>query len=127
MSYIHIIVETKASGKTKSKHYIEKDCVDENEVLEDIVMPYLSGKPRILIEGAFVSAGDIEKMSVFKSNENSDALYERARVENNNRANRMAASGVFVSGIGATLFGAIHSGAEDVTQRFLREAMKKAK
>jgi len=127
MSYIHVIVETKAVGKTKSKHYIEKDCVNESDVLEDIVIPYVTGNSRILIDGAFVSAGDIEKMSVFKSDENSDVLYERARVESNNRANRMAASGVFVGAIGATLFGAIHRGAEDITQRFLRDAMKNAK
>ncbi len=127
MSYIHVIVETKASGKTKSKHYIEKDCVDENEVLEDIIIPYVSESARILIEGAFVSSKDIEKMLVFRSEENSDFLYEKARAESDRQASRMASEGVFMAGFGPTLFGAIHDGAEDITKTIIREAMKKAK
>lgn len=124
MRYIHIVVETKAVGKAKSKKYIEKDCLDEIEVLENFVIPYVNGKSRIFIDGSFVSTADIEKMSIFRSEDNSDTLCDNAREKSNRLSERMASQGVFFGGFCTTLFSAIHQEASDVSKEFFRKAMK---
>ena len=124
MSYIHIVVETKAVGKAKSKQYIEKDCLDENEVLKDFVIPYVNGNSQIFIDGSFVSKVDIEKMSIFRSEDNSDTLCDKAREKSNRQSDRMASQGVIFFGCGTTLFSAIHQEASDVSKEFFRIAVK---
>ena len=68
MSYVHVIVSMKKSpskAKEKTKHYMQLDCT-KDEALEDILVPYASNSNRILVEGAFISAADIEKIAVLK-------------------------------------------------------------
>ncbi|HDG7849618.1 hypothetical protein [Klebsiella pneumoniae] len=133
MSYIHVLVEMKNSGNSKAKSkgktkiYIESDCANEDEVLEDIIIPYVSNSTRILIEGAFISAVDIEKMTVVKSNEDSKQLYAKASAEIEARASRMAFQGVLMGGFGVSMYGAIIQMGEDITTEIIRKAMKMSK
>lgn len=80
---------------------------------------------RILIDGSFVSASDIEKVTVFKSDEDSKTLYENASAASQARSSRMAAKGV-IGFFGTNMFAAITSQAEDITTDILKEAMKRA-
>ena len=49
---------------------MQLDCT-KDEALEDILVPYASNSNRILVEGAFISAADIEKIAVFESSDDS--------------------------------------------------------
>jgi len=127
MGYIHIIAEMKKSSKSKekTKYHIQVDCVSEDDALENILVPYASNASRILIDGAFVSASDIEKVTVFKSTDDSKTLYERESAESDARSSRMAAQGV-IGFFGTTMYAAICNQANDITTEILREAIKRA-
>jgi hypothetical protein len=126
MSYIHIIVEMKKAPKSKekTKYYIQLDIDNEQEALDEIIIPYVTNSSRILIEGAFVSAANIEKMEIFSSDDDSKTLYEKESAESDARSRRMATQGV-IGFFGTTMHGAIKSKAEDITMDTLRKAMKK--
>lgn len=133
MSYIHVLVKMKKSGNTKAKSsekakiYIESDCTNEDEVLEDLIIPYVSNSTRIFIEGAFISAADIEQMTVVKSIEDSKKLYAKASAESEARSSRMASQGVFIGGFGVSMYGALIQMGEDITNEIIRKAMKMSK
>ncbi|MQB55699.1 hypothetical protein DXU84_22160 [Rahnella sp. RcJ3] len=115
---------SKAKSNEKLKIYIESDCDNEDEVLENIIIPYVSNSTRILIEGAFISAADIEQMTVVKSDEDSKKLYEKASAESEARSSRMASQGVLMGGLGVSMYGAIIQMGEDITTEIIRKAMK---
>ena len=126
MSYVHVIVSMKKSpskAKEKTKHYMQLDCT-KDEALEDISVPYASNSNRILVEGAFISAADIEKIAVFESSDDSKTLYEKESAESEARSARMASQGV-IGFFGTTMYAAIHNQATDITSQILREAMKR--
>jgi len=129
MNYIHVIAKMKKSSspkvKEKTKYYIQSDCVSEDDVLNEILIPYASGASKIMIEGAFVSANDIEQISIFESSEDSKALYQKESVESDARASRLASEGVFSTFVGTTVHSAILRHAQDITSNMLREAIKR--
>ncbi|MFT2794015.1 hypothetical protein ACMV5I_28985 [Serratia sp. T13T92] len=129
MSYIHIIAHMKkknSNPKVKEKPilHIEADCKSKEDALTNILIPYVSNSGRILIGGAIVSAADIEKISVFESHEDSKTLYRIKSQEMEASSTRMASQGV-IGFFGTTLYGAIHSKAQEITNDILREAMNR--
>ncbi|TNV19442.1 hypothetical protein FH968_14590 [Buttiauxella sp. B2] len=72
MSYTHIIVKMKADGKNKSLSHTETN-LDESFVVEHIIKPYIAGEI-VIVDGARAESQAIEKISVFRSEEDIQQL-----------------------------------------------------
>lgn len=72
MSHTHIIVKMKSESFRKSAYLIETD-LDEGFVVEHIIKPYINGKV-IFVDGARAEYQNIEKITVFSSDEDMSEL-----------------------------------------------------
>jgi len=72
LSYTHIIVKMKSESLRKSACLIEID-LDENFVVEHIIKPYIAGGV-IFVDGTRAEYQNIEKISVFSSDEEMSQL-----------------------------------------------------
>ena len=78
--YYHVIIEL--NEKNSRKYNIELselDKTDDNELIEDIVKPYLN-KKEFFFDGRMLSMEDISSLKIYKTNEISKVLSDR---ENN--------------------------------------------
>ncbi|KIL45170.1 TIR domain-containing protein [Jeotgalibacillus soli] len=76
--FYHVLIRAKAEGKYKEM--FELDIKNEDEVLEDIVIPYLQDE-EFLFDGYFIKRDKIERIEIKLTEEPSKVLSE---YENNN-------------------------------------------
>ena len=127
MSYVHVIVDMKVKSllkiKEEGRKYMLRDR-SRDEALEYILIPYVKKSSRILIEGVFISACDIKKITIFESSEDSKVLFDKEFNESVARVEMMASQGGVSFFDTTTMYDAIHNQSNDITSDILQDAIK---
>ncbi|MCT4709125.1 hypothetical protein MUA04_02775 [Enterobacteriaceae bacterium H11S18] len=123
MSYTHIIVKMKADGKNKSVSHIETD-LDENFVVEHIIKPYIAGEI-VIVDGARAESQSIEKITVFRSEEDARQLVVEAQNQVRQGSARERANRIFGGRMaGSDVQSVLRSeGVEQVTRKMFNLAL----
>lgn len=121
MSYTHVIVKMKPVGKNKPITHVEPD-LDEDFVVKNIITPYVNNSD-VFVEGSRIRANDVEKITVFYSDEDGETLLQKASDRMAASSNRMASQGVFMAGGFATMLMAVQGeGTVDITRKVFNQA-----
>ncbi|MCU4310315.1 MULTISPECIES: nucleotide-binding protein [Acinetobacter] len=119
--YYHVILEyTNSSEKKETDHEIKSDLTDVRDVVSRFVDPYELGQP-IVLNGQTYPIENVNRISIYKSEEPSSILVDQARIRHEQRQARDAASGIFAIYIPNYLYSAIVK-LENITDQFITMA-----
>lgn len=123
MSYIHVLVQMKATDKNKAVVY-EESNLEQTFVINNIVKPYVQGG-LVFIDGSRAQTENIEKIAVYSSEMSSEELVEAERARNKSSSARERANRIFSGGsMKATLVSALQGAdAVNITRKVFNEAL----